>query len=135
MMHSRPWLQYYSDADKAWQPRYSDMLRAFRAAVKQGGGGVRYFGARLSWDDIDVASDRLAVWAAGQGVARGDRVRAALVFVASGFLKLGKPFETEGLGEPDDGGARGVRPARKLLGRLEGSLLQVIDDVACDILL
>ncbi len=88
MMHSRPWLQYYSDADKAWQPRYSDMLRAFRAAVKQGGGGVRYFGARLSWDDIDVASDRLAVWAAGQGVARGDRVSIVLQNVPSFVIAM-----------------------------------------------
>lgn len=88
MMHSRPWLQYYSDADRAWQPRYRDMLRAFRAAVELGSGGVRYFGARLSWGDIDLASDRLAVWAAGQGVARGDRISIVLQNVPSSIIAM-----------------------------------------------
>lgn len=77
-MIDRPWLQYYSDSARSWTPRYGDMLSAFRAAVAAGTGGINYWGAFLSWGDIDVASDRLAARAAGQGLMRGDRLAILL---------------------------------------------------------
>ena len=82
-MGSKPWLQYYTEDAKAWSPKYRDMLSAFRAAVSSGHGGIRYFGNFLSWKDVDEASNRLAVWAAAQGVRRGDRVSIVLQNVPS----------------------------------------------------
>lgn len=83
MQRNRAWLQYYSDDAKAWSPRFGDMLSAFRNTVASGQGGIRYFGNFLSWGDIDLASDRLAVWAATQGVGPGDRISIILQNVPS----------------------------------------------------
>jgi long-chain acyl-CoA synthetase len=83
MERSKPWLQYYSHSAKAWRPRFGDMLSAFRAAVEAKHGGIRYFGAFLPWEEIDQASDRLAVWATAQGVVPGDRISIILQNVPS----------------------------------------------------
>lgn len=83
MEPNRPWLQYYSESDKAWSPRFGDMLSAFQAAVAADRGGIRYFGNFLSWRDIDRASDRLACWAAAQGVGREARISIILQNVPS----------------------------------------------------
>ena len=50
-------------------------------------------------------------------------------------LQLGEALEAERLREAHDGRARGVRAARELLGRLEGDLVEVVDDVLRDVLL
>lgn len=85
---SKPWLQYYSDEDKAWSPRFVDMLSTFRAAVDSGHGGLRYFGNVLTWSDIDQASDRLAVWAIARGVKPGDRISIILQNVPSFVIAM-----------------------------------------------
>src|SRR3954452_870155 len=60
---------------------------------------------------------------------------AAAELLARGGLKLGEALEAERLREAHDGGARGVRAPRELLGRLEGDLVEVVDDVLRDVLL
>ena len=65
----------------------------------------------------------------------GGRMRAPLVLVACGFLKLREPVEAERLREPDDCRAGRVRAPGKLFGRLERRLLEVVDDVAGHVLL
>jgi hypothetical protein len=62
-------------------------------------------------------------------------VTSPLVLVPRGFLELGKALEAKRLREPDDGRARRVRSAGELLGRLEGGLLEVVDDIPGDVLL
>jgi hypothetical protein len=57
------------------------------------------------------------------------------VLLDGGLLKLGITVEAERLGEPDDRGGRRVCPAGELLGGLEGGLVEMIDDVAGDVLL
>ncbi len=61
--------------------------------------------------------------------------RAGAVLLDRGLLKLGIALEAERLGEADDGrrGSRGA--AGELLGGLEGGLVEVVDDVAGDVLL
>ena len=71
---------------------------------------------------------------ARRAVRRGG-VRAALVLVARGILKLGKAFEAKRLREAHDGRARRVGSPRQLLGGLERGLLEMVDDVARDVLL
>ena len=51
------------------------------------------------------------------------------------LLKLGIALEAECLGEADDGRGRGRGAAGELLGRLEGGLVEVVDDVAGHVLL
>ena len=62
-------------------------------------------------------------------------VAAALVLVARGLLQLREAVEAERLREAHDGRAGGVRAPGQLLGRLEGGLLEVVDDVAGHVLL
>jgi hypothetical protein len=63
------------------------------------------------------------------------RMRAPLVLVPRRLLEFRKPVEAECLGEPHNGGAAGVRPPGKLLGRLERRLFEVVHDVASHVLL
>ena len=51
------------------------------------------------------------------------------------LLKLRVALEAERLGEAHDGRRGGVRPPGQLLGGLEGGLVEVVDDVAGDVLL
>ena len=60
---------------------------------------------------------------------------AAAVLLDRGLLKLGVALEAERLREADDGRRRGVGAAGELLGGLEGGLVEVVDDVAGDVLL
>ncbi len=59
----------------------------------------------------------------------------APVLFARGCLQLGKALEAERLGEAHDRGARGVGAASKLLRGLEGSLVEMVDDVLRHVLL
>src|SRR3954471_3723110 len=60
---------------------------------------------------------------------------AAAELLARRGLQLGEALEAERLGEPHDGRARRARAAGELLGRLEGDLVEVVDDVLRDVLL
>ena len=60
---------------------------------------------------------------------------AAAVLLDRRLLKLGIALEAERLREADDGRRRGVGAAGELLGGLEGGLVEVVDDVAGDVLL
>ncbi len=57
------------------------------------------------------------------------------VFLARGRLQLGEALEAERLREAHDCGAGGVGAARQLLGRLEGGLVEMVDDVLRHVLL
>jgi hypothetical protein len=57
------------------------------------------------------------------------------VFLDRRLLKLGIAVEAERLREADDRRGRGVGAAGELLGGLERRLVEVIDDVAGDVLL
>ena len=108
--------------------------------------------------DLDVAARDLARGLLDVHVVRGDRRlervlvereerrgRAAAADLAGGdaapvlldrrVLELGEALEAERLREAHDRRARGVRAARELLGRLEGDLVEVVDDVLRDVLL
>src|SRR4051812_9396618 len=60
---------------------------------------------------------------------------AAAELLARRRLQLGEALEAERLGEAHDGRARRARPAGELLGRLEGDLVEVVDDVLRHVLL
>ena len=60
---------------------------------------------------------------------------AAAVLLDRRLLELGVALEPKRLREADDGRGRGVGAARQLLSRLEGGLLEMVDDVAGDVLL
>src|SRR6266516_2192425 len=61
--------------------------------------------------------------------------RSVAVLLDRRLLKLGITLEPERLREADHGRGRGVGAAGQLLGGLEGGLVEVIDDVAGNILL
>ena len=69
----------------------------------------------------------------GRGAALGGR--AAAVLLDRRLLQLGVALEAERLREADDGRRGGVGAAGELLGGLEGGLVEVVDDVAGDVLL
>ena len=81
---------------------------------------------------VEVEERRGAASAVAVRLALGD---LAAVLLDGRLLKLGVAVESEGLGEADDRRGRGVGPAGKLLGGLEGGLIEVIDDVAGHVLL
>ena len=60
---------------------------------------------------------------------------AAAVLLDRRLLELGIALEAERLREAHDGRGGGVGAAGELLGRLEGGLVEVVDDVAGDVLL
>ena len=60
---------------------------------------------------------------------------AMAVLLDRRLLKLGIALEAERLGEADDRRGGGVGAAGELLGGLEGGLVEVVDDVAGDVLL
>ena len=57
------------------------------------------------------------------------------VLLARGLLQLREALEAERLREAHDRRGRRVRAARELLGRVEGDLVEVVDDVLRDVLL
>ena len=57
------------------------------------------------------------------------------VLLAGCGLKFGEAFEAERLAEAHDGRRRSLDLRRELLGRLEGRLLEVVDDVERDVAL
>src|SRR5829696_6225094 len=59
----------------------------------------------------------------------------APVLLAGGGLKPREAVEPERLGEAHDGRARGVGPPGELLGGVEGGFVEMVDDVAGDVLL
>src|SRR4051812_19850423 len=71
----------------------------------------------------------------GAGRADGPGGHLAAVLLARGVLQLGEALEAQRLREADDRRARGVGAPRQLLGRLEGDLVEVVDDVLRHILL
>lgn len=73
----RPWLNLYpQSARKDIEPRFRDMLSAFRAAVRErpDHAAIRYFDGETSYRALDARSDAVATHLAAAGVARGDRV-------------------------------------------------------------
>jgi hypothetical protein len=78
------------------------------------------------------AEQRLGLAAGCAGAACFD---PAAIFVARRVLQVGEAVEAEGLAEPHDRRARGVRAARQLLGRLERHLVEMVDDVLRHVLL
>ena len=70
-----------------------------------------------------------------RGRGAGLRRAAAAVLLDRGLLKLGVALEAERLREADHGRGRGVGAAGELLGGLEGGLVEMVDDVAGDVLL
>ena len=74
---ARPWLKLYAGhvADTL-APSHTDALAIFRDAVARAPlqPAVHYFDRSLSYDEVDIQSDALAVALAERGVRRGDRV-------------------------------------------------------------
>src|SRR5918996_1495920 len=71
-------------------------------------------------------------WAVGLAVLGG---RAMAVLLDRRLLELGIALEAQRLREADYGRGRRVRAAGELLRSLEGGLVEVVDDVAGDVLL
>jgi long-chain acyl-CoA synthetase len=77
----RPWLSQYDEG----QPsdivlEYANALEMFRAAARVAGErpALHYFGATLSWSDVDRLSDGLACGLIELGVGHGDRIAVYL---------------------------------------------------------
>ncbi|NWL10294.1 acyl-CoA synthetase [Paenarthrobacter nitroguajacolicus] len=74
---SRPWTSEYTNGlDPYGEPPYDSIVVAWRARVASSPNTValRYFDGTLTADQLDRASDALAVAFASRGTARGDRV-------------------------------------------------------------
>ncbi len=73
----RPWIKLYPHGAKAPEPDEQTALDLFRSAAPRALAAI-YFDARLTYEEIDRLSDRLAAWLAGKVVGPGDRVAVIL---------------------------------------------------------
>ncbi|MCJ2187608.1 class I adenylate-forming enzyme family protein [Novosphingobium beihaiensis] len=75
-----PWLSLYGDAPAELQPARGSVLDLFRDAVKTSPGAtaIIYFDRRLTYSELDEASEALAGWLLEQGTKAGDRVAVVL---------------------------------------------------------
>jgi long-chain acyl-CoA synthetase len=74
---SRPWLARYGEGKPGdIVPEHPSALAMFKDGVRRAGERdlLRYFDTPLTGEEVDAASDALAVALAEQGIARGDRV-------------------------------------------------------------
>ncbi len=98
---------------------------------------LRTVSSTLAWSAASDASN--SEWSKSKSapapVAVVSSARAVAVLLDRGLLKLGVALEAERLREADDGRGGGAGAARELLGGLEGGLVEVVDDVAGDVLL
>lgn len=73
----RPWLHLYGEGQPHdITPEFGDALAMFRATADRvpDGDAVRYFDGAITYRELDVLSDALAVALLEEGFARGDRV-------------------------------------------------------------
>jgi long-chain acyl-CoA synthetase len=73
----RPWLHLYGEGQPHdITPEFGDALAMFRATADRApdGDAVRYFDGAITYRELDVLSDALAVALLEDGFARGDRV-------------------------------------------------------------
>lgn len=76
----RPWLQHFTEEQRALPDAPPSVLHAFRAAVARvpDRTALAYFDGRLSYREVDELSDGLAGYLAGRGFAPGDRLAVML---------------------------------------------------------
>lgn len=108
----QPWHQFYENRPNSWQPSHADALTAFRAAAQSGRGGISYFGRRLTFAQIDAASERLAGWAAAQGVTRGARVAIVLQNVPAFVIAAVATWKLGAIPVPGNPGYRAAELSR-----------------------
>ncbi len=111
-MPQQPWHQFYENSPNSWQPSHADALTAFRAAAQSGRGGISYFGRRLTFAQIDAASERLAGWAAAQGVTRGARVAIVLQNVPAFVIAAVATWKLGAIPVPGNPGYRAAELSR-----------------------
>jgi long-chain acyl-CoA synthetase len=77
----KPWLQVRPrGGPEMLQPRFGDMLSAFREAARGSpdAAAIHYFDATIDYARLDELSDAFAVWLGRHGVESGDRVMIIL---------------------------------------------------------
>ncbi|MBA5848258.1 class I adenylate-forming enzyme family protein [Gordonia amicalis] len=97
---SRPWLAHYpSGLSEHLDVEFGSPLDMFDAALAAApdGPAIRYFGATLSWADLDAASDALAHALQAHGFATGDRLGIAVQNGPSIVLGLLAAWKTGGV--------------------------------------
>ena len=101
---------------------------------------LRAVSSMFAWSAPSEASN--SEWSKSKSAAAAAAVAVrrslghlAAVLLDRRLLQLGIAVESERLGEAHDRRRRGVGAAGELLGRLEGRLVEMIDDVAGDVLL
>jgi long-chain acyl-CoA synthetase len=96
----RPWLSIY-DAGQPSDivPEYDNGLEMFRAAVSRAADrpALHYFGATLTWSDVDRLSDGLACGLTDLGVGPGDRVAVYLQNVPQLMLAMVAAWKAGGI--------------------------------------
>ncbi len=96
----RPWLALYAeDVPHDLEPEYPNMLAAFQAAVQRGGDrtALQYFGASLSYREVDEASDALAAGLADEGFGAGERLAVYLQNVPQFVLTMLATWKAGGI--------------------------------------